>query len=129
VTRRAALKPELHEFVTAPILFALAITVSLILFPIPINYASIMILALGDGSATLFGKSFGRTVLPFNKRKRVEGSIFGFLFAFLGSLLFVSPIKAFVGAAAGMLMECLPTPISDNLAVPIVSGLVMTIMP
>ncbi len=129
VTRRAALKPELHEFVTAPILFALAITVSLILFPIPINYASIMILALGDGSATLFGKNFGRTVLPFNKRKRVEGSIFGFLFAFLGSLLFVSPIKALVGAAVGMLMECLPTPVSDNLAVPIVSGLVMTMMP
>ncbi len=129
VVRRAALKPELHEFVTAPILFALAITVSLILFPIPINYASIMILALGDGSATLFGKNFGRTVLPFNKRKRVEGSVFGFLFAFLGSLLFVSPIKALVGAAVGMLMECLPTPVSDNLAVPIVSGLVMTIMP
>ena len=129
VTRRAALKPELHEFVTAPILFALAITISLIFFPIPINYASIMILALGDGSATLFGKNFGRTVFPFNKRKRVEGSIFGFLFAFLGSLLFVTPVKALVGAAAGMLMECLPTPVSDNLAVPIVSGLVMTIMP
>ncbi len=130
VTRRAAIKPELYEFVTAPILFALGIIVPLIFFPVPVNYASIMILALGDGSATLFGKNFGRTVLPFNKRKRVEGSIFGFLFAFLGALLFVTdPIKALVGAAVGMLVESLPTPISDNLAVPIVSGLVMTVIP
>jgi len=129
VTRRAALKPELYEFVTAPILFALGIMVPLIFFPVPINYASIMILALGDGSATLFGKKFGRTVFPFNKGKRVEGSIFGFLFAFLGARLFVSPAKALVGAAVGMLVESLPTPVSDNLAVPIVSGLIMAIIP
>jgi len=129
VTRRAAVKPELYEFVTAPILFALGIIISLVFFPIPINYASIMILALGDGFSTLFGKKFGRTVFPFNKGKRVEGSIFGFLFGFLGARLFVSPVKALVGAAVGMLMECLPTPVSDNLAVPIVSGLVMTAIP
>lgn len=129
VIRRAALKPELHEFVTAPILFALGIMVPLIFFPVPINYASIMILALGDGSATLFGKKFGRTVFPFNKGKRVEGSFFGFLFAFLGALVFVSSGKALVGAAVGMFVEFLPIPVSDNLAVPIVSGLIMTIIP
>ena len=130
VTRRAALRPELYEFVTAPIAFALAIAVSLIFFPVPINYASIMILALGDGSATLIGKKIGRTVVPFNKGKRVEGSIFGFLFAFFGALLFVvNPVKAFVGAAVGMLVESLPTPVSDNLAVPLASGLVMTLIP
>ena len=67
LTWRAAIKPELYEFVTAPILFAIAIMVSLILFPPPINYASIAILALGDGTATLFGKKFGRTTFPFNK--------------------------------------------------------------
>jgi len=130
VTQKAALKPELYEFVTAPIVFALAIVISLTLFPVPINYASIMILALGDGSATLLGKKIGRTVFPFNKGKRVEGSIFGFLFAFLGALLFVvSPVKALVGAAAGMLVESLPTPVSDNLAVPLVSGIAMMIIP
>ncbi|NIR86788.1 HAD-IB family phosphatase [Candidatus Bathyarchaeota archaeon] len=129
VTRTATTKPELYEFVTAPILFALGIMVPLIFFPIPINYASIMILALGDGSAAFFGKKFGRTVVPFNKGKRVEGSIFGFLFGLLGALLFVNPVKALVGAAVGMLVESLPTPVSDNLAVPLVSGLVMTIIP
>jgi len=129
VTRRAAIKPELYEFVTSPILFALGITATLILFPVPINYASIMILALGDGSATLLGKKFGRTVYPFNKRKRVEGSIFGFLFAFLGAQLFVGPVKALIGAVAGMLVESLPVPVSDNLAIPIVSGIMMILVP
>lgn len=129
VTRRAAIKPELYEFVTSPILFALGITATLILFPVPINYSSIMILALGDGSATLLGKKFGRTVYPFNKRKRIEGSIFGFLLAFLGARLFVDPVRALIGAAAGMLVESLPIPVSDNLAIPIVSGMMMILVP
>ncbi|MFQ5836281.1 MAG: HAD-IB family phosphatase, partial [Candidatus Bathyarchaeia archaeon] len=129
LTWRAAIKPELYEFVTAPIIFAIAIMVSLILFPPPINYASIMILALGDGFATLFGKKFGRTTFPFNKGKQVEGSIFGFLFGFIGALAFVNPTQALIASAVGMLVESLPTPVSDNLTVPIVSGLVLTVIP
>jgi len=129
ITWRAAIRPELHEFVTAPVYFALGIMISLTLFPVPINYASTMILTLGDGFATLFGKTLGRTVLPINKGKRVEGSIFGFLFAFMGALRFVNPMQALVGAATGMLVECLPLPISDNITVPIASGLAMMLVP
>lgn len=128
LTRTAAVEPEFYEFITAPIVFALAIVASLLLFPVPINYASIAILTLGDGFATLFGKGLGRTVFPFNKGKRVEGSILGFLFAFMGALAFVGPNYALVGAAVGMLIEGLPTPVSDNLAVPISSGLVLTLI-
>ncbi len=129
LTWRAAIKSELYEFVTAPIIYAIAIMVSLILFPPPINYASIAILALGDGFATLFGKKFGRTTFPFNKGKQVEGSIFGFLFAFIGAQAFVNPMQALIASAVGMLVESLPTPVSDNLAVPIVSGLTLMLIP
>jgi HAD superfamily phosphoserine phosphatase-like hydrolase len=128
LTWRAAIKPEFYEFITAPIIYAIAIMVSLILFPSPINYASIAILALGDGFATLFGKKFGRTTFPFNKGKQVEGSFFGFLFAFMGALAFVNPTQALIASAIGMLVESLPTPVSDNLTVPIVSGLVLTVI-
>jgi len=128
LTWRAAIKPELYEFITAPIIYAIAIMVSLILFSPPINYASIAILALGDGFATLFGKKFGRTTFLFNKGKQVEGSFFGFLFAFMGARAFVNPTQAFIASAIGMLMESLPTPVSDNLTVPIVSGLVLTVI-
>jgi len=129
ITKRAATQSELYEFATNPIFFALGITFSLILFPKPVNYASILILVLGDCSAVIFGKKLGRTVFPLNKGKMVEGSVFGFLFAFIGALIFVNPVKALIGAAVGMLVECLPLPISDNLTVPLASGLVMTIIP
>jgi phytol kinase len=128
LTWRAAIKPELYEFITAPIIYAIAIMVSLILFSPPINYASIAILALGDGFATLFGKKFGRTTFLFNKGKQVEGSFFGFLFAFMGARAFVNPTQALIASAIGMLMESLPTPVSDNLTVPIVSGLVLIVI-
>ena len=129
VTWRAANRPELYEFATAPIFFALGIVFSLIIFPAPIGYTSIAILTLGDGFANIFGRKFGSVTFPFNKGKNVEGSIFGFLFASVGAMLFVDPVKAFVGAAVGMLVECLPLPISDNLAVPLASGLVLTMIP
>ncbi len=128
ITRRAATKPELHEFVTSPIFFAAGIMLALLLFPERINYASIAIFSLGDGAATLFGRKLGRNVFPFNKGKRIEGTVFGFIFALLGALLFVSPLKALIGAAVGMLMEALPTPISDNLTIPLTAGLVLMIL-
>lgn len=129
VTRRAAIKPELYGFVAGPIYFALGIALSLVLFPEPVGYASVAVLTLGDGFATVAGKRLGRTVIPFNKAKRLEGTVLGFLLASLGASAFVDPARALVGAAVGMLMECLPTPLSDNLAVPLASGLAMTIIP
>lgn len=128
ITREAATKPEIHEFVTNPIFFAAGIMLALVLFPNPINYASIAIFTLGDGTATLFGRKLGKTVFPLNKGKRVEGSIFGFLFAFLGALLFVSHIEALVGAAIGMIMEALPTPVNDNLTIPLAAGLALLLL-
>jgi len=128
ITWRSANKPELYEFATAPIFFALGIVFSLILFPASASYASIAILTLGDGFAHVFGRKFGSVPLPFNKGKNVEGSIFGFLFASVGAMIFVDPVKAFVGAAVGMLVECLPLPVSDNLTIPLASGLVLTLL-
>lgn len=131
ITRRAASKQELHGFAIDPVSFALGIFFSLILFPVPVNYASIAILTLGDSAAIIFGKKFGRTVFPFNKGKRVEGTVFGFFFAFVGALIFIKndPVKALMGAAVGMLAECIPLPVSDNLTIPLASGLAMTIIP
>jgi len=128
ITWKAAHKPEYYEFATAPISFALGITLSLILFPAPYRYASIAILTLGDGFASIFGRKFGNVVFPFNKGKNVEGSVFGFLFASVGAMLFVDPVKALAGAAVGMLVECLPLPLSDNLTIPLASGLMLTLI-
>ena len=71
---------------------------------------------------------FGRTPLPFNKGKNIEGTLFGFIFAFLGAMIFVNPIEALIAAMVGMTVEGLPSPINDNLTIPIVSGLILAII-
>ena len=130
ITWNAAITPEIYEFVTSPIFFAVGIMLALIIFPVPVGYASIAIFTLGDGIATLFGKKLGRHVFPYNKGKKIEGTLFGFLFAWLGATLFiVNPLKALVGAAVGMFVETLPTPVSDNLTIPLISGLTLLIIP
>jgi len=129
ITWNAAITPEIYEFVTSPIFFALGIVLALVAFPIPVGYAAITIFTLGDGFATLFGRKLGRHVFPYNRGKMIEGTLFGFLFAFAGAWLFAGPLKALVGAAVGMIVETLPAPISDNLTIPLVSGLVLMVIP
>lgn len=127
ITLKAAARSELHEFATAPIYYALGIVLSLLLFPQPASYASIAVLAFGDSFAALFGRKHRGTVFPFNKGKSVEASLFGWFFALLGSCLFVDPVRALIGASAGLLAECLPLPVDDNLAIPLTSGLALTL--
>ena len=122
VTHRAVSQTELHEFATAPIFFALGILLTLMAFPAPTSSAAIAIFALGDSAASFFGGLFRGLTLPFNKGKTLAGSTIGFFFAFLGGLFFISPLGALVGAAIAMIIECLPLPVNDNLAIPLITG-------
>jgi HAD superfamily phosphoserine phosphatase-like hydrolase len=128
ITWNAANKTELYEFAAAPIHFALGIAISLLIFPAPIRYVAVTTLTLGDGCAHLFGMKLGRTPLSFNKGKNLEGTFFGFLFAFLGAIIFVDPVRALIAAAVGMLIEALPLPLNDNLTMPLATGLILTLI-
>ena len=128
ITLWAANRSELQEFNTAPIFHALGIALSLLVFPTKIGYAAIAVLTLGDSSASIVGKRFGRTKIPINRGKSVEGSIIGLVFAFLGALLFVDPITALIGAVVGILIEALPLPLDDNLLIPLIAGLSMSLL-
>lgn len=129
ITWKAAIKPEIHEFVTAPIFFAVGIMLALLVFPEPISYASIATFTFGDGFATIFGKTIGRHAYPYNKGKKIEGTLLGFVFALFGALVFVNPIRALIGAATAMAVETLPAPINDNLTMPLLAGLAMLLLP
>ena len=128
ITWNAANKSELYEFATAPIYFALGIALSLLVFPEPIRYVAITVITLGDGGAHIFGIKFGKTKLPFNKGKNWEGSAFGFIFAFLASMLFVEPVFALIAATVGMIVESIPSPINDNCTIPLTTGLVLLLL-
>ncbi|MBS7633054.1 HAD-IB family phosphatase [Candidatus Bathyarchaeota archaeon] len=128
VTKSAALQPELFEFATAPIFFAFGILLTLLLFPSSTSYGAIAIFALGDSAASIFGKIFGQRTLPFNKGKTLEGSVFGFVFAFLGGAFWLSVPLAIIGAAVAMITESLPLPLNDNVVTPLVTGLALVLL-
>ncbi len=127
ITRHAASQSELYGFAAAPLYFAFGIVATLILFPTLAGSAAIAIFCLGDSAASLFGGLIS-TSLPINKGKTWEGSLAGFLFAFLAATFFISPVLALIGAAVAMSIEVLPLPINDNISVPLITGLVLTLL-
>jgi len=128
ITRSAASQAELYEFASAPLYFAIGILITLLLFPTPVNSAAIAIFTLGDSTASLFGGLISKKPLPYNKGKTLEGSLFGFLFAFLASAVFVSPPLALIGAAVAMTVETLPLPVNDNITIPLCTGLALLLI-
>jgi dolichol kinase/phosphoserine phosphatase len=119
---------EASEFVDAPIFFALGISIPLVFFPEDIAFASIAVLALGDSVAAIVGILIGKHSLPFLRQKSIEGTIFGFISAYLGAFLFLDPWTAFVAAAIGTTVEALPSPFNDNLIIPIAAGLAVLLV-
>ena len=128
ITRHAASQAELGEFTLAPIYFAVGILFTLLLFPARASGAAIAIFALGDSSASLIGSSLSGRPLPFNRAKTLQGSLGGFIFASLAGSFFVSPWLALAGAAVAMTVEYLPLPVNDNVLMPLITGLALTLL-
>lgn len=125
------------------ILLLCGATLSLVLFPKEIVYASIAVVAFGDSVATAVGVLVGRHKLPYSRDKTVEGTVSGAVAAFLASSLFVTPVQAFTGAAGGMLLESIISSqliwklnsqtilkffFNDNFLIPLFSGLLIFII-
>ncbi len=111
----------------ASFFYSVSLLVAVLLFEPRIAMGAIISLAVGDPIAGIVGTLFGRLRL---KGKAVEGAAANLAASFLLiNLLVRSPWIAFAGAAAGAAVELLPIPkVDDNLSVPIVSGLAMTIV-
>jgi HAD superfamily phosphoserine phosphatase-like hydrolase len=129
ITRLAASQSELQGFTATPLYFAAGILFTLVVFPHPASYAAIAMFCFGDSAASLFGGRIS-TSLPFNKAKTWEGSLAGLFFAFLAGMLFLpsKPLLAFIGAAIAMAVEALPLPVNDNVLVPVVTGVALTLL-
>ena len=100
------------------------------LFPKDIALASIIILTLGDSVSYLVGQLIGKTKLAFNGLKKLEGILAGMLFAFLGSIIFVSYTEAFFASLFAMIVEGAGfkigvSDIDDNFIVPLVAGTII----
>jgi len=78
--------------------------------------ACILIIALGDGLATIIGK-MGRISIPYNKNKKIEGSVALFISSLAG-YIYVGPL-IFPAALVATIVESLPMDIDDNISLPI----------
>ena len=83
----------------------------------------IFFMILGDLAAALVGKMWGRTKLL--GKKSLEGSVACFVVCAVIALVTLNPVIAIIGAFVATIVELIPSPIDDNLTVPLVSGAVM----
>jgi uncharacterized protein (TIGR00297 family) len=116
------------------VLYPLAVLVIILLFPGRPELAAVcwIILAFGDGVATLVGRSFPLAPLPWNPRKSVSGLV-SFIAAALPAAWLVYHFVTEVGAlrwplllialvvVASAIAESLPLNLDDNFVVPLVS--------
>jgi len=120
ITRNAAVAQEQWDYAIAPLLFAIGIVSTLLIFPPNAAYVGVTVATLGDGTAKVVGKRWGRKTIPFNKPKTFEGTLAGFAVSALAGCIYTSPSVAVFAAAVGMAVEVLPSPVNDNLSVPFV---------
>lgn len=87
--------------------------------------AGIFILAVGDGFSTLVGIK-GTHKLPFNQKKSIEGTL-AFFFCCLPLYVLIGD-KIFVIASIAALTEAYAIGIEDNLAIPIITTILLLIL-
>ena len=112
--------------------YVLGVGLTLFFYQIGIATAAILFLVLGDVMAAIVGERYGRTKIA--GAKSLEGTIAFVLTAVLsGVLLNMTVIQLpfsllLAGAIVAAVVELLPLPLNDNLAIPIVSGGVMELI-
>lgn len=121
ITDLASRERDKGHIVLGPITLGLGALLVLTLFP-EIHYSmGIYALAFGDGIASLAGKLFGKTPLPFIKGKSLQGSLSCFVVVFIAGMVLQSGniLYALVIAIMATILEMLPLKDIDNIIIPL----------
>jgi len=120
---RSLIRPHEEEHLLGSTHYMIAALLSVIVFDHEVAIAALAFLVLGDAAAAIVGKQFGK---PLYWGKSPHGSIacFAVCLAVGIPLLGSTPI-ALIGATAATVAEALPSPLDDNMRVPIFSGIAM----
>lgn len=110
----------------ASLFFLIGALIVILFIPTEFAIGSILILSLGDPSAVLVGKRFGKHKWNHNPNKSLEGSSAMFAIGTLALVIFkFNPLVAVVVTLSATLFESLPLKVSDNLIIPLISGMMM----
>ena len=123
------------------LLYPISVLILILLFPkrLYIAAASWAIMGWGDGSASIFGKRFGKTKIPWNPDRSYAGSLAFLIFGGIGAIFFThfvwkdSPHPAcwylilvpFLATLLAAIIETVPMGVNDNLTVPLSAGIFM----
>lgn len=106
------------------IAFCLGAFAALLVFePLPAT-AGILVLAFGDGFASVFGKLHGHHKIG---KKSLEGTLAGLLASFAVCSLVLPWQLAILSAVIGMGVELLKFPLDDNITIPLAVGVALTL--
>ena len=129
------MRPEERPPVPGPVRFngatwvLLTATILVAIFPPTVAAAAISIGLIGDAAAALIGRRFGRTTIG-NSDNTFEGSL-AFVVSTAPLIWIVPDLTLQAGAAgilAGAVTEVLGLPPNDNLTVPLVVAVVITLI-
>ena len=122
ITWRAMRPSEPRSIVVGPFLFGVGIFALVAFFPPAAATVGVLVLAIGDSAASLVGRAFGNTTLPYNPGKTLLGSLSLFAVGVLVAIFFVSVPWAILVGVVASLVESLPLGPSDNLLLPLATA-------
>ncbi|MCK5177258.1 MAG: phosphatase PAP2 family protein, partial [Candidatus Aenigmarchaeota archaeon] len=136
------LKREQEPAFEGALYLPLGTLITIIIFPKIIAIIAILLLAVGDSFATIFGTHFKTKKLKFSLNKSIGGSLGGFLFNFLALLILfnynkICGIKTalflFLCAFAGTIAEIIEIKINkktinDNISLPLICATLVLII-
>ena len=101
--------------------------ITITLFSKPVAIIALIFMSLGDATAGLIGKRFGKHKIG---DKTWEGFFGGLIVCIIIALNFTSLplVVSLIGAITAMIMELIPIPLDDNFTIPLGSGAIMMML-
>jgi len=123
----AALRGNEVAGYVATLFFLIGSIIVILFLPSEFAIGSILVATVGDPSAVLIGRRYGRHKWNHNPKKSLEGSGAMFLVSALVLIItgFVPIMAALVASLCATLFESLPLKVSDNLIIPLICGMVL----
>jgi dolichol kinase len=112
------------------ITFLIGTLLTVLLFERHVAIAALVILTIGDASAHIIGRYYGRIKI-FNNLKNIEGTLIAILFCMLINFFLLHYLISFISAILALFVEAYEIKIGqhyldDNIYLPVIAGIIIT---